>query len=313
MIFGLVTMAAGLVLLTAGADRTVVAAARLSRMWGVPPVLVGALVVGLGTSAPELVVSVLAAGRGEVSLAMGNVIGSNIANVSLVLGVAALIAPLVARFDVIRREGLLMLAGVVLLALVAADLRFERWEAAALLAGMGVAVVLVVRWGGVEFPASGAQPTGELLEGVHQKRGAEALIGVVGLAGTLIGAELLVRGALRISTELELSTTFVGLTLVAIGTSLPELATSIAAVRRRETELVVGNVLGSNLFNSLAVAGTAGLVGPGVLDPTFRPVSILMVATAMAAGFFAMSGRRVARWEAVVLLGTFGGFLVLAY
>ena len=313
MIFGLVTMAAGLVLLTAGADRTVVAAARLSRMWGVPPVLVGALVVGLGTSAPELVVSVLAAGRGEVSLAMGNVMGSNIANVSLVLGVAALIAPLVARFDVIRREGLLMLAGVVLLALVAADLRFERWEAAALLAGMGVAVVLVVRWGGVEFPASGAQPTGELLEGVHQKRGAEALIGVVGLAGTLIGAELLVRGALRISTELELSTTFVGLTLVAIGTSLPELATSIAAVRRRETELVVGNVLGSNLFNSLAVAGTAGLVGPGVLDPTFRPVSILMVATAMAAGFFAMSGRRVARWEAVVLLVTFGGFLVLAY
>lgn len=311
MLIAAALLLGGLVLLTAGADRMVVSAARLSRLLGLSPVLIGALVVGFGTSAPELLVSVLAGRRGEIELAIGNVVGSNVSNVTLVLGATALVTPLVARLQILRREGVLMLLAVTGLAAAAADLRIERWEAALLAGGMVVAALLLVIWarrdeGAVAVAAEVDQMTG----GTRAPR-YEAIVGLLSLAVTLAGAELFVRGAQRLATELDISAAFVGLTVVAVGTSLPELATSLAAARRREADLVVGNVLGSNLFNSLIVAGAAGLAGPGTVSSSFRPALVLMVLFAVVAGAFTATGSRVVRWEGFVLVLGFVAFVAV--
>jgi cation:H+ antiporter len=298
---------AGVVLLTVGADRFVVAAARLARAWGLSPVVVGALVIGLGTSAPELLVSTVGAMRGQIDLAVGNVVGSNTANVTLVLGCAALLTPIASRLEVIRREGVVMLAASGVLAFVLWDLKLSRLEAGALLLGMAIAAIALILWARSD-EAAGRRP--DLAHSPWEGRASrEALVAVITLVMTLAGADLLVRGATRLAAAAGISSTFVGLVVVAVGTSLPELATSLAAARRGETDLVLGNVLGSNLFNALAVTGTAGLIRPGAIGAEFRPAIVFMLVSAMVAGTFAASGRRLERWESGVLLGAFAVFV----
>ena len=304
-------LVAGLVLLMLGADRFVVAAARISHRLGVSPVLIGALVIGLGTSAPELLVSVLAAGRGEVDLALGNVIGSNTANMTLVLGAAALVAPIVSKVAAIRREGFTMFIALGGISLLLWDLGLQRWEAAILAAAMLVAAALLIRWS----PSERGLGDVDLIPGEDVWRGSlgrEITIGLGTLALTLLGADLLVRGASRLAEEAGISSAFVGLVIVSVGTSLPELATAIASARRGETDLVLGNVVGSNLFNTLAVAGAAGLVRPGVVDPHFRNALVYMLVSGFIAGLFVLSSRSVARWQGAVLLCLFLGFVAIA-
>jgi cation:H+ antiporter len=297
----------GLVALTVGADRFVVAAARLSRALGVSPILIGALVIGLGTSAPELMVSALSAGRGEVDIALGNVIGSNTANLTLVLGASALMLPVVTRRRTLRREGVAMLVSLGVVTALTWNLWVGRAEAAVLLGSMALAVVLLVVWARRDQEA-----LSEFDDDWSGRVRSEVVVGAATLGLTLLGAELLVRGASRIATEFGVSPAFVGLVVVSVGTSLPELATVLAAARRRSTDLIVGNVLGSNIFNSLAVAGLAGLVGPGRLDPAFRGASVVMLAVGVVAGFFVFTGRRLVRWEGTVLIALFGVFVVLS-
>ncbi len=302
MIAAALLIVAGLLLLTAGADRMVLAAARLSQARGLSPVLVGALIVGLGTSMPELLVSAIASVRGDLDLAVGNIVGSNASNVTLVLGASALVAPLVARSRVLAREGVVMLAALAALTAVLWDLEVTRVEAGALAAGMVVAAILLVRWAeGAEAPLPVAGVT------VGRR---EVVIGGAALVATVAGADVLVRGAERLVEAASLESGFVGLVVVAVGTSLPELATSVAAALRGEAGLVVGNVIGSNLFNSLAVAGVAGLFGPGPIDGEFRVALLWMLAAVGAAAMFVTTGPRVVRAEAVVLLGLFGCFVV---
>ena len=157
MLFAFGAIVVGLVLLIVGADLLVESAASLARKLGLSAVLVGALVVGLGTSAPEFLVSGLAAARGELELAVGNIVGSNVANVTLVLGAAAIVAPIVSRRDLLRREGALMMIAVALFAIALADLRIGRWEAAALAGGMVVSAVLIARWSQKDAAAAGRQ------------------------------------------------------------------------------------------------------------------------------------------------------------
>jgi cation:H+ antiporter len=304
-LWSLLAFGGGLVLLTIGADRFVVSAARLSRAFGVSPVLIGALVIGLGTSAPELLVSGLAAGRGQVDLAIGNVIGSNTANMTLVLGGAALMTPIVTRVRILRREGVTMFLALVLVAAMTWNLSVGRLEAAVLLGAMGVAFALLVLWSRGE-PESVEDAHGDDWSGSARF---EVWVGLVTLGLTLLGAELLVRGAASIAVDLGVSAAFVGLVVVSVGTSLPELATAIASARRGATDLIVGNVLGSNLFNSLAVAGLAGLVGPGPLDPAFRGALAVMLLVGVIAGFFVFTARRLDRWEGAVLVALFGVFV----
>jgi cation:H+ antiporter len=302
----------GLVLLALAADRLVVSAARLSSSWGMSPILVGALVIGMGTSAPELLTSAIASLEGHPDLAVGNAVGSNVANMTLVLGALAVVRPVPGDPRILRREGLLMLAAVAAFFLMLYDLEFDRVEGVALLVAVLPVGYLLVRWaradgkragdGGEQRPWS--QPSGEKIS-----VGRELLLGLVCLGATLVGADLLVRGGSQLAIALGMGEAFVGMTLIAVGTSLPELATAIASARRGHNELVVGNLVGSNLFNSLWVAGAAGAIAPGPIDPGFRVAGIVMVGTTLVAGLLTTTDRKLVRWEGVVLLGLFAAFV----
>jgi len=303
----------GLLLLATAADRFVLAAARISKLWGVSPILIGALVVGMGTSSPELLVSVLAALGGELDLAVGNAVGSNVANVTLVLGATSVLVPLSGNLRVLRREGILMFVAVAGFAAALYDLKLERFEGIALLSSMLVAGFLVVRWARADQRAGLAMPDDDDTETSEISWPREVGMGSLALALTLLGAELLVRGGTDLATQLGVDEAFIGLTLVAVGTSLPELATSIAGVRRGEHDMVIGNVVGSNLFNALAVGGVAGTIGPGTIDPGFRLTSLVMVGCAALAGLLALTGRELVRWEGILLLLGFAGFVWLSF
>ncbi|MCB2222694.1 MAG: calcium/sodium antiporter [Actinobacteria bacterium] len=295
----------GLIALTLAADRFVLSAARLSRALGLSPLLIGALVIGLGTSAPEMLVSALASGRGEVDIAVGNVIGSNTANLSLVLGSTALVATIVSKASTIIREGALMMVSMAIATLLLWNLQITRIEAVFLLAGMAAAAILLVRWARRDPEIIPEPRDGEVRVGV------EVLVGLGALSLTLLGAELLVRGASRMALELGISSAFVGLIIVSVGTSLPELATALAAARRQETDLVLGNLVGSNLFNTLAVLGLAGMVGPGAVSEEFRGALVYMLVVGAVAGGFVLMGRKLQRWQGAVLLALFMGFVAL--
>lgn len=302
-------VAVGLVVLIIASDRLVVAAVRVSRRLGISAVLIGALVVGLGTSIPELLVSVIASNAGELDVAMTNVVGSNVANVTLVLGVAALLAPIVAQRRIVRREGVLMALAVAGLAAVLVDGEVTTAEGIGLLVAMGISVALLAVWSrGVSHDAS------ELSGVARSERPlrVEIGIGLVALVATVVGANFLLDGAIDIGERLELSDTFLGF-LLGVGTSLPELATSVAAARRREADLVLGNIVGSNLFNSLAVAGLAAVVGPGVLAELEVVPLVLMILTITLAGIFSRSGDRVTRIEGLLLFVAFLGFGLVAF
>ncbi len=290
----------GLALLTVAADRFVLGAARLSAALRVSPVIIGALVIGAGTSAPELLVTVLAAVQGVPDLAVGNLIGSNTANIGLVLGAAALVSPIAIGQATLRREVPLMLLAVVALASAAADGTLGRVDGAVLLALGAVAIAVVVAFARAD-QRSAANPRVGRAEPVWRP----AVLALAGLLGTIAGAQLLVSGASGLARALGVSEAVVGLTVVAIGTSLPELVTAVAAARRREADLVVGNVLGSNLFNSLPVAGVAGVLGAAGLEPAFGLALAGMVAICGLAAVFLFTGRRLARVEGAVLLGLF--------
>jgi cation:H+ antiporter len=258
----------GLVLLAKAADQLVAGAARLAALWRVPPIVIGALIIGFGTSAPELMVSGLAAAGGDIGLAIGNVVGSNIANLSLVLGLAALLVPVAVASGVVRREMPLSAAAAAVFAVLVWN-GLTPIDGVVLAAGLVAAVAITLRG---TRTGSDAELAGEVSEYLAEEDGAPTRVGgevartLLGLALTLLGAQLLVSGATDIASDLGLSEGFVGLTLVAVGTSLPELVTAIAAARRGEDELIVGNLVGSDILNSLAVGAVIALVGPGALD-----------------------------------------------
>lgn len=306
MVIALALTIGGLVVLPLAADRFVVAASRISRVLGLSPILVGALLVGFGTSLPEIVVSGLAAARGDPDFAVANVIGSNIANIALVLGVAALIRAIGTSRSLIRREGSLVLIVTILYVALHINGDIERWEGVVLLVVLALSLGLLIRWSG----SSLMEDDEDLGPFVTVRR--ELVVGVAAMVLTVAAATSLVEGAERLADELGIQSAFIAATLVAVGTSLPELATAVAAVRRHEADLVLGNVLGSNLFNALAVGGIAGLIGPGVLDPGFVPLLWLMLAITAFAGLLVGTGGKLDRWEGALLVVAFGAFVVVA-
>lgn len=307
MLLSVLAAGAGLVLLAVAANQLVVGASRISLALQISPVVVGVVVIGLGTSAPELFVSGLAARRGELDLAIGGVVGSNLANLTLVLGAAAILIPVRTDVSVLRREAPLATALTLGLA-VAIQNGLSRLEAGLLLVGFAVALSIIVRAsrsGSNALAAEVNEFAGEEPNDDRQRRlRTESLRAFLGLVGLVAGAQVFVAGASGIADEVGLSGSFIGLTLVALGTSLPELVTSVQAARHRETDLIVGNLLGSNLFNAGAVAGLSGMVGPGSLtDPGLTVVAAsLMVAAAVGGWLVLGTGHRVVRAEGVVLL-----------
>ena len=306
MLAGLVLSVVGLVVLSLAADQFVRGAARLAVVLRMAPLVVGALVVGFGTSAPEMLVSAVAAANGRLDIGVGNIVGSNVANISLVLGAASFVSVVPVSSSVVRRDAAVSVAAVTLFALlVQGDL--GRVEGVVLVAALGAWFVLVLR-GSRTGAGAGDADMDDLSEivGEHPPSlGVETVRTVVSLALVAGSAYILVEGAERVAEALNLSGGFVGYTLVAVGTSAPELVTAVAAARQRETELLVGNLLGSNVFNSLAVGGAIGLVGPGpVGDVAVQTLGSVMMVVICAVSWVDMAvGHRVSRVDGVMLLG----------
>jgi cation:H+ antiporter len=311
MLLATLGIVAGLAVLTYAADQFVVGAARVATSLRLSTVVVGAVVIGFGTSAPELLVSGLASARGSVDLAVGNIVGSNVANLTLVLGVAALITPIVVRSPVLKREAPISLAAVLVFAWVVQG-------SLSILEGVVLTVVLVAALSFIILSARGGDPVlssevDEFLTATPPSLRRETVRTVLGLLGTLGAAQVLVVSATTIAEELGLSQGFIGLTVVAIGTSLPELATAVQAARKGETDLIVGNLLGSNLFNVGAVGAVVAFAGSDLpIDRTISTLGVgLMVGVAVGATLFMVTGKRVVRWEAIVLLLAYAATLPL--
>ena len=300
MLLGFLFTLVGLGVLTFGADHFVKGAARLAIHHQVSPVVVGAVLLGFGTSAPEMVVSGIAAGEGRLDIAVGNVIGSNVANISLVLAAGATIAVIPVSSQTIRREIPISVASVALFALLIQG-TIERWEGAVLAAAIGIFVYATIKSSGSddEFDGEITSVTGETL--IHTRR--EYLRATAGLVSVVASSWFIVEGAGQIAEALDLSSGFVGFTLVALGTSAPELVTSVQAARQGETGLLIGNLLGSNVFNSLAVGGIIGLVGPGIVSDTTlsETGSLLMVGICLVSAAFMVHGVGVGRTKGFIL------------
>ncbi len=309
MALAAVLLAGGLLVLAVGADQLVIGASRLAFARGISPIVIGALVIGFGTSAPEMLVSGLAAADGDVDLGVGNIVGSNVANLSLVLGISALVAALSVGGRLIKvanstlwREGMVSVGAALLFWLLVQD-GLERWEGFVLLAAFVVAMSIIL-W----RPAYDANAADVVHTDKPISQSTELVRTVVGLGATVVGAQLAVTGAVDIAHEVGLGSGFVGLSLVAFGTSLPELITGVQAARRGEADLLVGNILGSNTFNSLLVSAVVALVGPGPLvDGNLSGLAVwIMVGISVSAWLLMFRGDGLERWwEGAFLLAVY--------
>lgn len=301
---------AGLALLLGGATALVSGAASAALRLGLTPLLVGATVVAFGTSAPELVVSLDAAFDGAGGIAIGNVVGSNIANAALILGVAALIRPVPTEAAMLRRDLPVLMAATLVAGAMLWDGALGRAEGAVLLAALVASLVWSVR-------ASRAEAREAVPEGVPDapvgSAPANAAAVAVGLGALVLGARWLVGGATTLAQGAGVSNAVIGLSVVALGTSLPELATSVVAAVRGDSAIAAGNVVGSNLFNLLGILGLAALVHP-FAAPGLRAVDVAAMLGATALVWLLMwTGRRIGRLEGgllVALYGTYVGSLV---
>jgi cation:H+ antiporter len=317
MLLAIIQLVAGFLLLVWGADRLVAGASATARNLGVSPLIIGLTIIGFGTSAPELVVSAVASLKGNAGLAVGNAIGSNIANMGLVLGITALIFPLRIKSNALKREYPMLLLVMLVCFLMALDLSYNRTEGVGLLIGLGVVIVWIVRIGmqrplsdplAVEFEA-------EIPKNVPTKIAVFWL--VIGLVVLPISSTFMIDGAVAIARMLGVTDIVIGLTIVALGTSLPELATAITAALNREDDLAIGNIIGSNMFNLLGVLGIASALQTVELQPIFLardfPAMFLITgALYLMASDFRGPGR-IGRASGGLLLAMFIGYMVLVW
>ena len=303
----------GLTLLVAGAESLVRGASKLALSMGVSPLVVGLTVVAFGTSAPELGVSVGATLNGNPDLAIGNVIGSNIANILLILGISAVIAPLLVHEQIIRQEIPIMLGASVLMVVMALDGVITRFEAAALFALVVAYTVFLITQSRRASAETQAEFAAEMPADSRWDRhwSVQVLLIVIGLAGLVLGSHWLVGAAVAFAQAFGVSQLVIGLTVVAVGTSMPEVATSVVAALRGERDIAVGNVIGSNVFNIFAVLGVTGMVSSGGIpvSEVARNFDLwVMLAVAFACLPIMLTGREIARWEGTIFLGYYAAY-----
>lgn len=308
----------GLLLLLAGGEALVRGAASIARKLNIPELVIGVTLVGFGTSAPELVTSLQAIQTGSVGIAVGNVVGSNIANVFLVLALSALVSPIVVNPRALARDGTIMIAATLLLCGLLWFNQFGRAAGIVLVSLLAVYLSYTLLTGReTQAPATELhRAEGEAITGQYGLV-AGLLLVIGGLAGVIFGAGLFVEGAVALARTFAISETLIGLTIVAVGTSLPELSTSLIATARKRSDVALGNIIGSCIFNILGILGLTAILQPFSVrgDVTAEalaagtPVSILSTvdvgALVLSAGLlmlFAMTGRTIARWEGAVLL-----------
>ncbi|HHT81255.1 MAG TPA: calcium/sodium antiporter [Spirochaetales bacterium] len=312
MPIAIVFLIGGLLLLLWSSDRFVDGSSRTAKYFGMPPLLIGMIIIGFGTSAPEMVVSTFAALQGNPGIALGNAYGSNIANIALILGITAMIGPIRVHSAILRKELpiLTFVTGISILLLM--DLYLSFWNALYLLVLFAFLMTWSIIQGIKKNPDTLAiQVEKSLVSDFSLKKSLWMLVS--GLAVLIVSSRLLVYGAVEIARYFEVSDSIIGLTVVAVGTSLPELAASIIAAKKGEPDIAIGNVIGSNLFNTLGVVGIAGMIHPFAVESTivYRDMTLMALLTVslfvIGYGFRGRKGR-INRFE-----GTFLVFIYLIY
>lgn len=311
MLLASIAIIVGLPLLLWSADKFVGGAAAVAKNFGLSPILIGMLIIGFGTSAPEIIVSVIAALENSSGIALGNAFGSNIANIALILGLTALISPIAVRSEIIRKELPIMLGLTFFAAWQLLDLTISKDDAFSLL-GLFILLISWSIWTGLrgDKDALADEFGDELDKPINLKSETLWLLG--GLIILVASSRLLVWGAVEIATYFGVSDVIIGLTVIAIGTSLPELASSLVAVRKGEHDLALGNVIGSNMFNTLAVVGIAGVIQPMSVASDFLYRDVLfMLALSVALFIFCIGLKgpgRLNRLEGGVFVAAYIGY-----
>ncbi len=306
---------AGLVILVWSADRFVLGAAATARIMGISPLVIGLTIVSLGTSAPEMFVSTVAALDGAGGLAVGNAIGSNIANIALVLGVTALVAAIPIQKNLIKKEIPLLLLVTIIAGLVLADLTLDLFDAVILIIALVAAIYLLFQQTSESGESIIDEDEQAEIDAMPAKNAVFWLI--VGLAALMISSKMLVWGATSIAHAFGISDLVIGLTIVAIGTSLPELAASVASALKGHHDIAIGNIIGSNIFNLLAVLPIPGLIAPLVIDSIVleRDYMTMLGLTIGLIVIIALSFRRgiIPRFTGFILLASYVAYMALLY
>ena len=312
MLLNIVIFLVGLIVLSWSADRFVYGASALAKNIGISPMMIGLTIVAMGSSAPEIVVSAIASANGNMNTAVGNALGSNITNIALVLGITALVKPLLVSSTTLKRE----LPALLIISLIAIGFMFDgelkSYEGIILL-GLFIFVLAMMAWLSLQVDKEDplvAETADEIPKGVSNT---SALVWIgVGLVILPLSAHFLVNSAVEIARYMGISDLVIGLTIIAFGTSLPELAASVAGVLKGEDDLALGNIIGSNIFNLLAVLGMPGLIAPGILDPDVynRDMYVMLGLTLLLFLFsFDLIGKRtISRTNGFILLACFIGY-----
>lgn len=311
MLLNALWIVVGVVLVLWGADRLTEGAVSVAERLRVPQIVIGLTIVALGTSMPELCVSVVSALKGTPDLAVGNVVGSNIFNALLIVGVAALVAPMtILRSTVFKDVPCALVASVVLLMMCQNDWVITRLDGTILFVFFLVFMRLTIKG------ATSAQPTPQAAEENEASAGKQPMKGwlaglwmVVGLAALIGGSNLFVGGATEVARALNVSDAVIGLTIVAGGTSLPELATSVVAAKKGNSGIAIGNVLGSNVLNILFILGLTGMISPMHIEGITNVDLYMMLVSTIMIWFFSFTKYTIERWEGAVLVLTFGGYM----
>lgn len=313
MLLPVIAILIGFIILVWSADRFVNGAAATAKNLGMSPMLIGLTIVSLGTSAPEMLVSAIASYTGAGGLAIGNALGSNIANIGLVLGATALIAPLPVKTGLMRKELPLLLAVSLVAGLALFDGELNRIDGIVLLVGLVITLILFARFQRYADPEEVEHEEEELPDMSTSSAILWLVIGLILLAGS---SRLLVWGATEVATAMGISDLIIGLTIVAIGTSLPELAASIMSALKGHHDIAIGNVVGSNIFNLLAVMSLPGLIHPITfsVEVVWRDYGMMMLFTLTLMAFGYIFGRgKISRPEGCLLLAGYSGYLGLLY
>ena len=307
------TLVGGLVLLVVGGDLLVRGAVNVARRFNVSPLMIGLTLVGFGTSTPELVTSLQAAAVDSPGIAIGNVVGSNIANILLILGLAALMKPILVDGKALKRDGSMVVIATAACAAAILVGTLSPIAGFAFIAGLIGYVVYTYRMergspAAADVHAHEAETVGSTPGGLWAGIG----LFVVGLTATIFGARFLVDGAVDLARGFGISETVIGLTIVAVGTSLPELVTSVMAALRNQSDVAFGNVVGSNIYNILGILGITAIVIPVPVPPEIMRLDLwVMIAATALLLVFAVSGRRITRWEGGVLVALYLAYLAL--
>ena len=315
LLFSSLAVIVGFVFLVWGADRFVHGAAATARNLGISPMIIGLTIVGIGTSAPEILVSAIAAWQGNPALGVGNALGSNITNIALVLGATALITPLLVKSETLRREYPVMFSIMLLALVLLIDGEMSRLDGWILMLGLGLMILWMVLQG---LRRDHDPMEAEYEQEIPRISTSRALLWLaVGMILLLGSSRALVWGAVNIAHALGISDLIIGLTVVAVGTSLPELAASVISALRKEPDIAIGNVIGSNMFNLLAVLGLPGVIMPHALEPELLSrdfpymIGLSIALFAMAYGF--KGDGRLNRWEGLLLLLAYFAYLGWLY